>query len=479
MTTRGRLARIGAPVRVCLSACVYEPDPERRRLRQMLDSTVEAGTTDYAIAVDRKSTPGTVRWVRWHLLRRRGLLASLLRPARVVEFRWQDDFAHARNIALDLVPAECQWWYAIDADDRLECIDGARLPDYLGQLSPSVPSVCTPYLCPDPDGRLVCVMSYETFFRGPIAYRWRRAWGEVIEPLDRTGMVHGAPFRRVHDQDRAIPRSRSRNERVMLNALSEHPNDPGLWAFLGQHYAGLWRHSEAVDCLKKAIELANTARQRFGYSLGLIQPLILSARIDEALQLAVEMQRLQPNYPEGFIFEGRARFLRGEFASAVSAVEAAVTRMDAVARLEQRQHVGSLGNPIQLYECEPYLILADAFGQLGQFEEALVNAERALAAQPPVIFEQYIRGLRDSFRADERPPFIGAQFAEVMAATGAAIRKLGTYASEQALMRDLDDDNSELTQLLQAPWVDAEVITTWTEAYFGEQVDAPEAERVA
>lgn len=191
------------------------------------------------------------------------------------------------------------------------------------------------------------------------------------------------------------------------------------------------------------------------------------------------MQRLQPNYPEGFIFEGRARFLRGEFASAVSAVEAAVTRMDAVARLEQRQHVGSLGNPIQLYECEPYLILADAFGQLGQFEEALVNAERALAAQPPVIFEQYIRGLRDSFRADERPPFIGAQFAEVMAATGAAIRKLGTYASEQALMRDLDDDNSELTQLLQAPWVDAEVITTWTEAYFGEQVDAPEAERVA
>lgn len=225
--------------RVCLSACVYEPDPTRRRLRQMLDSAVDAGTTDFAIAVDRKSTPGTVQWVRWHLLRRRGLLTSVLRPARVVEFEWQDDFAHARNVALDLVPRECDWLYAIDNDDVLERPDGRSLPQILADLPPSCRVLRIPYVVPDRRGSVESVSAYETFFRAPIMYRWRRAWGEILQPIDRSrgGSQVSMSIVRRHDRDWTINRQRggnSRNHRIVRKALQADPKDPSLWAFWGQ-----------------------------------------------------------------------------------------------------------------------------------------------------------------------------------------------------------------------------------------------------
>lgn len=473
MNLRGRLARIGAPLRVCLSACVYEPEPARRRLCQMLDSAVAAGTTDFAIAVDRKSVPGTVTWVRRYLLRRRGLIASLLRPARVTEFRWQDDFAHARNVALDLVPRECEWWFAIDADDRLERTGTSALPDYLSTFPAEVRSVCIPYVCPDKDGRLVNVMSYETFFRGPIAYRWERAWGERIEPLDRRHILHaraGEPFRRVHDQDRSVPRLRVRNHGVMVRAVTERPDDPGLWSFLGQNYASRCQFDDAVRCLQRAVVLAPTTRHRYGYTLTLIRILLAEGRADDVLRAALDAQQLQQQFPEGYILEGRARFLLGDFSGAIAAVEAGLARMGAVAQLGQRQHDPGAGNPIQLYECEPYFILAEAHGQLGNFDQAVANAERALRARPPLYFEEYIAGLRQQCAAGERPPFVGAQFAEGMAATAAAIRKLMAYESEEKLLADLDETTSEVWQLMAAPLADRDAIVQYAEAYFGERL---------
>jgi tetratricopeptide (TPR) repeat protein len=433
----------------------------------MLDGALGAGTTDFAIAVDRKSTPGTARWVRWHLFRRRGLLASVLRPARVVEFTWCDDFAHARNVALDLVPRDCDWWLAIDADDRFECLGPQRLPDYLATLASDVKIVSVPYICADRDGRLTDTMSYETIFRGPITYRWERAWGETLEPIDRQRAARNAPFRRVHDQDRSISRIRTRNQKAMQRALDQRPGDPELWSFKSLNHTLRWELDAAIESAGKAIALESNPRRRYGFMLGAMRPLLLAARASEVLDLALVAESIEPQYPEAYILEGRARFILGDFTGAIAATTQGLSRMAAVARIDQRQHVGSTGNPIQLYECEPFLVLAEAHGQLEQFELALASVERALAARPPVHFEHHLSTLRQQLSAGERPPFLGgATFTEVMTNTHAVIQRIREYPSVHALLKDLDNEESGLYAALVSTAVDREFVAQFAENYF-------------
>lgn len=433
---RQRMARVGAPLRVCLSACVYEPDSERRRLRRMLDSTVAAGTTDYAIAVDRKSTPGTVWWVRWHLFRRRGLIASLLRPARVVEFQWRDDFAHARNVALDLVPAECEWWYAIDADDVLQLPGGKSLPEVLAGVPDGTSVILIAYEVPDRLGALLERMSYETFFRGPITYRWRRAWGEVLDPLDRGRSFFSDAVVRRHDQDSTLPRG-ERNPRVMDKALADDPNDLGMLIFRAQAHGHRWEWAEALSCLERAMTLSERPRQAYGVAIHSNDVLVILGRLDDALAMCRKAADIRPEFPEAHIKAAGVLYLLGRFDEAVIEAQAGIDRLSVFRHFGERQHTGAGGNPVLLYEADPFLTLAQAQAQLGDFEGALANAERVFAAEPPLAYLLALNQLCAYAERNECPPF-AATWAERMSATRALVERIREYETVEALLRDAD-----------------------------------------
>jgi len=463
---RQRLGRIGAPLRVCLSACVYEPDPERRRLRQMLDSAVVAGTTDFAIAVDRKSAPLTVWWVRWHLLRRRGLIASLLRPARVVTFQWQDDFAHARNAALDLVQRECDWWYAIDADDALMVRDGRSLPEVLAMLPDGVLTLGIAYEVPDQLGHVVERMSYETFWRLPITYRWERAWGEMLNPLDRSRTMFIDAVVRRHDQDRALPRG-SRNPRVMDKALAENPNDTGLLIFRAQSHGSSWRLAEAWSCFELALEVSQQPRYRYGIAFHAVDALIMLGRLDDAIALCGEAKQWCPQLPDLHLKAARVLYLQGRFADAISEAQAGIDRLGAYKHFGERQHTGSGGNPVVPYEVEPFLILAQAQAQLGDFTAAMENAERVWAADPPLGIVLALHELLAYIERQERPPF-AATFPERMAATMVLVERIRGYETVGALLRDAD----RIALEVDADGADTNHVVAFMGAHFQERGEA-------
>lgn len=467
---RHRVARIGAPLRVCLSACVYEPDARRSRLRQMLDSAIAAGTTDFAIAVDRKSVPGTARWVRWHLLRRRGPLASVLRPARVVEFDWRDDFAHARNVALDLVPRECDCWYAIDNDDVLECRDRRSLPQVLGELPPTCRVVRVPYLVPDRHGDPEREAMYETFFRGPVMYCWQRAWGETLQPVDRRagGSLCSTAFVRLHDRDWTINRNRganSRNRRVIRAALETDPADHSLWVFWGQCCVHLLDWAGAADGWERALSLCQGTRQRLGIVLVLVPASIILGRLDRARELGRLAREWHPERPEPYFCDGRARFMSGDFHGAIQAIEDGLRRLDVVARLEDQSLHPSLPSVPAFYDCEPYYLLAESYGQLGDFDSALRNVDIALSARPPRLWDLYLRQIRGSFEAHERPPFLGEILPRMIAASSEAIKRVISYETEDQAIADLD----ALMPYLTANHVDLAYVLECVHHYFGER----------
>lgn len=470
---RRRLARIGAPVRVCLSACVYEPDPERRRLRQMLDSTAAAGTTDYAIAVDRKSTLGTVGWIRWHLFRRRGLVASLLRPARVVEFTWQDDFAHARNVALDLVPAECDWLYAIDNDDVLEQRDGRSLPEVLAELPPTCRVLRIPYIVPDRHGEAAAESMYETFFRGPVTYRWKRAWGETLQPIDRSGggSLCSSDFVRRHDRDWSINRRRgglgSRNYRIIRKALDDDPTDQGLWAFWGQCCGGLLDWESAAASWERALSLCTYTRARLGLVPYLMTAYTFLGRLDRVRELGALAREWHPERPEPYFFDGRARMLSGDCRAAIEAIAAGLARLDVVATLEGRTLHTCLPTGPWLYDCEPYVVLSECYGQLGEFAQALRQVERALSGHASKLVVAHLNLRRAFYERGEIPPAIGELLPQVWAASRAALERIRSYPTLEHVIADLDS----LMPVLTADGVDLEYVCEVAEQHFAERLE--------
>ncbi len=256
----------------------------------------------------------------------------------------------------------------------------------------------------------------------------------------------------------------------MTAALSDHPDDPDLWAFLAGAHAHLWHLDEAVQCMQEAVRLASTTRHRYGFLLGEIPLLLKAGRPREALGVAGEAHELQPQFPEAYIYEGRARLLLRDFVGAIASIDAALARMRSVDTLVQRQYVGSLGNPIQLYECEPFCVRAEAHGQLGNFDDAIADVDRALAAAPPLYIERYLRQVRGALAMRERPPFFGDSIEAIMVATRRLIQKIASYPSAEAALADLADESSELVRLATAADADTELAAEYAEAHFAEEV---------
>src|SRR4051794_6298576 len=73
-----------------------------------------AGQVNEIVVVDTGSTDGSLEWAR-------------AQGAQVHSLPWRDDFAAARNEALDRVRSD--WVLYIDADERLSVPDGRSLAD--------------------------------------------------------------------------------------------------------------------------------------------------------------------------------------------------------------------------------------------------------------------------------------------------------------------------------------------------------------
>lgn len=96
-----------------LSVCIIARN-EAERLGACLDSV--AGVADEIVVCDTGSTDDTIAVARTH-------------RARVLSVAWEDDFAAARNAALDAARGE--WVLVLDADERLTPISATRLPALL------------------------------------------------------------------------------------------------------------------------------------------------------------------------------------------------------------------------------------------------------------------------------------------------------------------------------------------------------------
>ncbi|WKT83382.1 MULTISPECIES: TPR domain-containing glycosyltransferase [unclassified Thermosynechococcus] len=304
---------------MAITLCMIVRD-EAARLPRCLASVV--GVVDEAVIVDTGSQDETVAIARqW--------------GARVYEVPWQEDFAAARNIALQYVTTE--WVLVLDADETLTPSFAAVLPE----------------ICRQPNWLVVILLRQELGVVPPYTYVSRlfrhhpdlffqRPYHETIddsvlalqqrEPhwqigqVNRVAIVHSGYLgsQRQQKQERA--------ERIMRRHLEQHPQDAYLWSKLAGVYLAKGAWQQAQHCLEQGLKV-KSAPPAVAYEL---------------------------HYQRGNLYAER-----GEWPAAIQAYETALrTPTPAVMHLAT------------------YLRLAEAQKQLKRWGDALATYDRLQAVDP-------------------------------------------------------------------------------------------------
>lgn len=203
--------------------------------------------------------------------------------ARVEHFTWVDDFAAARNAALDAAAAD--WHVLLDADEWL-IAGGAALAalrhtpaDFVGTID-----LFDQFM----DGELRHAHSrLSRILPGALRYR-----GRVHEQP-----VHALPIRALNiniGHDGYLPAQlqakRGRNQRLLLQELQAHPEQAYLWYQLGKDYAVYDDHAQAAHCFDKAAALPHPEQ---GWWFDLVVRRLFALKQLKAHELAVQFAQTQ------------------------------------------------------------------------------------------------------------------------------------------------------------------------------------------
>lgn len=255
--------------------CVIARD-EEASLPRLLASV--RGIVDETVVVDTGSRDRTLELARDH-------------GARTGTFAWCDDFAAARNAALELVRAD--WVLVLDADEELVRQGARERLERFARRGADVGRVEIENVGTSAGSSRVEI---SRLFRRDAGVRFA---GRVHEQLVRdgaplvrapTGIVvrhHGYAPAALAARDKL-----GRNRGLLETALAEAPDDGYAWFQLGrvEHAAG--RHAEALAALERALALADDedpwaaeALECAGYSLRAlgrsVQALALLSELDE------------------------------------------------------------------------------------------------------------------------------------------------------------------------------------------------------
>ena len=291
------------PPRVSLTMIVKN---EEANLPACLDAV--AGLFHEIIVVDTGSTDRTKE-------------AAARCGAKVFDFPWCDDFAAARNAGLD--HATGNWIFWLDADDRIDGENRRKLKALFAGLKAENVVYMMKCLSKESIGDdSVVAVDHARLFRNYPEIRWQYRVHEQIVPSVRRlgGSARSTDIFTCHTgyQDKASYRRKlDRNLRLLELAIADHPKDPFILYQLGRTQLATGRATEAVQPLRRALDLAQPAdffvRQLYGQ---LARGYCQLGRRAEALDVCRAARVNYNDYAELAFLEGQLLDAQGDLAGA-------------------------------------------------------------------------------------------------------------------------------------------------------------------
>ena len=282
---------------------------EEKNLGECLEGAVEI--VDEMIIVDTGSSDST-REIARHF------------GASVIEYQWCDDFAAARNVALDHATGE--WVFVLDADDRILDRDQALLRALFERLPDDDRAFCFRRVSLAADGHVGSEIEQALLFRRADDVRWQYRVHEQITPslLRRDAMFESTDICIVHTGYRdaeLLAAKAERNFRIVQKELIDRPDDPFLNFSYGMMLVDQRRHAEALEPLRRS-EATTAPRTEMARSLAVALTRCLLAGGDEAAALAtIRAARLDnPGHAPVALAEAEILVGQGEIDAAADAL---------------------------------------------------------------------------------------------------------------------------------------------------------------
>ncbi len=198
------------------------------------------------IVVDTGSTDRTVE------------LAQKL-GAQVYHFPWIDDFAAAKNYAIE--QAQGEWIAFLDADEYMMPEDAKSLVEMIRGLDPTrFDGISTGWQQLDGEGRIFASGTQIRFFRNLPDIRYRRKIHEQLESITGRALRIGdvvaslSIFHTGYQGEAYAEKTRSgRNRRLIEKELQEHPKDYEMMGYMGDEYLDDGERVEAEAWYRRAV----------------------------------------------------------------------------------------------------------------------------------------------------------------------------------------------------------------------------------
>jgi tetratricopeptide (TPR) repeat protein len=173
---------------------------------------------------------------------------------RVQEFPWKNDFAAARNFALDAArTAGAQWAVTVDTDERLLFDAGFDLHRVLAATRANV------LLVSDEVGSY----AKERIIRLPTAVRWIGPTHEALsgQRADESEQIEGVRFRELPKDEAALRRKFERDIAILRKHTRQHAKEPRWLYYLGASHHDLGQYAAAIDAFRACAALGGWAEE--------------------------------------------------------------------------------------------------------------------------------------------------------------------------------------------------------------------------
>lgn len=289
----------------------------------------------------------------------------------VREYPWKDDFAAARNFALEAAcAAGGQWAVTVDTDERLLFDASFDLRSALAQTRATV------LLVSEENG----FYTKERIFRLPAAVRWNGPTHEVLAG-QRDGVsaqLPGVRFRELPKDEAALRRKSERDVAVLRRYVRQHAKEPRWHYYLGASHQDLGQYAAAIDSYRACAALGGWAEEGAWACYRAAECCCALRRWADAIALCAQGLAIRPATAELAWLAGWAAYKAKRYEDAIAWSNMAIVN---------GLHDGAGGSfprigfrhPPALYE-GPYDVLRWAFTALGDAAAAQQAAQEYDAA---------------------------------------------------------------------------------------------------
>ena len=260
--------------------------------------------------------------------------------ATVVDFAWQDDFAAARNQALEL--AKGDWVLFLDADEYVSASTRGKLRQIIESQPEKNVLLLTMRNIDSETGEELLTFSAPRLFRHKKSFRYAGRIHEQLldagQPIQQVAWIPGSELCLLHTGYSAqlAPVKAGRNLALLQRELRETDQPERWYMYLAETYDVLGEREKAMEYAR--LDIAG-GRQQVTYASRSYRILLRclaepGEAVEERLSVARQAVRDFPELPEFWAELAEALAAAGDFQAASIAMETALQKRDSYAGQE-------------------------------------------------------------------------------------------------------------------------------------------------